>query len=440
MAQASTASTALADQSPRGDATSRSRTTPCSPTRRATSSSLLPKMDGSGQQDVQLALQNVDRVIVDELELCGGRSLRAHSGVAAALRRGRPRSRPAERAAAACRSPAWQATPQVVTGVAGRPDVLNRRVPRGGLPHRTGGRDWTDDRPDPCGDVQDLIGKPYAHGARGPDAVRLLGRVHRGLPARRPRAARLPRRASDPRADARARAQEPRARSRRMDRAARAVVLRVRPRATGTSVCSGAAMCCTARAGTARVSSGSSTSRLRTRAWHSRGGAVITVSHHRESAAAERARRSSRSPGRSVLSDWLMQRWPDGVKGTLSVVIDGEPIPLEKCARRVLAEARIMLLLIRRACRHRDVLLNKMIVTALISMAISAIVSRDLPPEEAERARRSARHRRRSTRSADRRTRRASASRSPSAMANSFRCPTSAAQPYTEFVAIMTST
>src|SRR4249920_2004546 len=28
----------------------------------------LPKMDGAGQQDAQLSLQNVDRIIIDELE------------------------------------------------------------------------------------------------------------------------------------------------------------------------------------------------------------------------------------------------------------------------------------------------------------------------------------------------------------------------------------
>jgi hypothetical protein len=89
---------------------------------------VLPKMDGSGQQDAQVALQNVDRAIIDELELA---SLLPSERIAVTLRlfleddpTAGPQNVPLQLSFSSV-----QATAQAVTGVAGRPDVLNRPFP-----------------------------------------------------------------------------------------------------------------------------------------------------------------------------------------------------------------------------------------------------------------------------------------------------------------------
>jgi hypothetical protein len=88
----------------------------------------LPKMDGSGQQDAGLSLQNVDRVIVDELELA---NTAPDERIKVTLRlfleddpTAGPQNVPIELSFSQV-----QATSQVVTGTAGRPDTLSRAFP-----------------------------------------------------------------------------------------------------------------------------------------------------------------------------------------------------------------------------------------------------------------------------------------------------------------------
>jgi hypothetical protein len=89
---------------------------------------VLPRMDGKGQQDVQLSLQNVDRVIVDELELANADpSVRITVTLRLFLE--------SDPGAGSQNEPFIlslsnvQATSQVVTGTAGRSDILNRMFP-----------------------------------------------------------------------------------------------------------------------------------------------------------------------------------------------------------------------------------------------------------------------------------------------------------------------
>jgi hypothetical protein len=89
---------------------------------------VLPNMDGSGQQDVQLALQNIDRVIVDELELAAGDP---SERIQVELRlfldddlEAGPQNVPLKLSLSSV-----QATSAAVTGIAGRPDTLNRPFP-----------------------------------------------------------------------------------------------------------------------------------------------------------------------------------------------------------------------------------------------------------------------------------------------------------------------
>jgi hypothetical protein len=88
----------------------------------------LPKLDGQGQQEATLALQNVDRVIVDELELAAENPsqrievtlrLFLEDDLAAG-----PQNVPLTLSFSRV-----QATSAAVTGVAGRPDILNRPFP-----------------------------------------------------------------------------------------------------------------------------------------------------------------------------------------------------------------------------------------------------------------------------------------------------------------------
>jgi hypothetical protein len=88
----------------------------------------LPTMDGQGQQDVQIVLQNVDRVIVDELELA---NTDPSERIVATIRlflesdlTAGPQNTPLELSFISV-----AASSQSVTGTAGRPDVLNRAFP-----------------------------------------------------------------------------------------------------------------------------------------------------------------------------------------------------------------------------------------------------------------------------------------------------------------------
>lgn len=88
----------------------------------------LPKMDGKGQQDAQLSLQNVDQMIVDELERA---SADPRERISVTLRLfieddpfAGPQNVPLELSFSSV-----QASSTVVTGTAGRSDVLNRAFP-----------------------------------------------------------------------------------------------------------------------------------------------------------------------------------------------------------------------------------------------------------------------------------------------------------------------
>ena len=88
----------------------------------------LPNLDGKGQQDISVSIQNVDRVLVDELELA---SQTPDERVRATLRlfleddpTDGPQNYPLQLSFSAI-----QATSEAVSGVAGRPDVLNRPFP-----------------------------------------------------------------------------------------------------------------------------------------------------------------------------------------------------------------------------------------------------------------------------------------------------------------------
>lgn len=88
----------------------------------------LPKMDGKGQQDAQLSIQNVDQMIVDELERA---SAAPSTRIKVTIRlfieddpTAGPQNVPLELSFSSV-----EATSSVVTGTAGRSDVLNRPFP-----------------------------------------------------------------------------------------------------------------------------------------------------------------------------------------------------------------------------------------------------------------------------------------------------------------------
>ena len=88
----------------------------------------LPNIDGKGQQDVSIAIQNVDRVLVDQVERA---STMPDERVRATLRlfleddpTAGPQNYPLQLSFANV-----QATSEAVSGIAGRPDVLNRAFP-----------------------------------------------------------------------------------------------------------------------------------------------------------------------------------------------------------------------------------------------------------------------------------------------------------------------
>jgi len=88
----------------------------------------LPKMDGKGQQDVQLAFQNVDRTIIDELELA---STLPSERIQVTLRlflEDQPDDGP-QNVPLTLSFANVTADSKVVTGMAGRPDTLNRAYP-----------------------------------------------------------------------------------------------------------------------------------------------------------------------------------------------------------------------------------------------------------------------------------------------------------------------
>lgn len=89
---------------------------------------MLPKMDGSGQQDAQIGLQNVDRVIMDELELAAGDPSERIAVTLRLFLEDEPTAGP-QNVPLRLSFSSVQATAQMVTGVAGRPDVLNRPFP-----------------------------------------------------------------------------------------------------------------------------------------------------------------------------------------------------------------------------------------------------------------------------------------------------------------------
>jgi len=88
----------------------------------------LPTMDGEGQQDAKLSLQNVDRILVEELEAA---NTVPSERIVVTLRlfleddpTAGPQNVPLKLSFSQV-----QATSQAVTGTAGRPDTLNRAFP-----------------------------------------------------------------------------------------------------------------------------------------------------------------------------------------------------------------------------------------------------------------------------------------------------------------------
>jgi hypothetical protein len=88
----------------------------------------LPRLDNAGQQDAQISLQNVDRIIVDQLELA---NTQPEERIQVVLRlfveddlAAGPQNVPLQLSFSAV-----NATNAAVVGVAGRPDTLNRAFP-----------------------------------------------------------------------------------------------------------------------------------------------------------------------------------------------------------------------------------------------------------------------------------------------------------------------
>lgn len=89
---------------------------------------VLPKMDGKGQQDIQLTLQNVDRVIVDELEAANALPSERIQVTLRLFLESDPGAGPQNEPLVLSLSNV-QASSQTVTGTAGRSDILNRMFP-----------------------------------------------------------------------------------------------------------------------------------------------------------------------------------------------------------------------------------------------------------------------------------------------------------------------
>src|SRR5262245_42719935 len=88
----------------------------------------LPKMDGKGQQDLQLSFQNVDRVIVDELELAIGDPSERIAVVLRLFLEDAPSAGP-QNVPLRLSLAQVNADNTTVTGTAGRPDTLNLAFP-----------------------------------------------------------------------------------------------------------------------------------------------------------------------------------------------------------------------------------------------------------------------------------------------------------------------
>jgi hypothetical protein len=88
----------------------------------------LPNMDSQGQQDAQLSLQNIDRIIVDELELAATLPSERITVTLRLFIEDQPGAGP-QNVPLQLSFASVQATSQTVTGTAGRPDTLNRAFP-----------------------------------------------------------------------------------------------------------------------------------------------------------------------------------------------------------------------------------------------------------------------------------------------------------------------
>jgi hypothetical protein len=88
----------------------------------------LPKLDGAGQQEAQLSVQNVDRMIVDELELAAADPSQRIEVTLRLFLEEDPEAGP-QNVPLTLSFSRVQATSAAVTGVAGRPDILNRPFP-----------------------------------------------------------------------------------------------------------------------------------------------------------------------------------------------------------------------------------------------------------------------------------------------------------------------
>jgi hypothetical protein len=74
------------------------------------------------------------------------------------------------------------------------------------------------------------------------------------------------------------------------------------------------------------------------------------------------------------LDTWLMQRWPGGVRGTLSVVIDGVPVAPEACEGLVLRDGQHVLLMVTPGGLSTiAVYVAKAVIAYMISKIVSAI-------------------------------------------------------------------
>jgi len=89
---------------------------------------VLPKIDGKGQQDLQLSIQNVDRMIVDELELAMNDTSERITVELRYFLEDAPDAGP-QNVPMKLSISQVNADNVTVTGVAGRPDTLNRVFP-----------------------------------------------------------------------------------------------------------------------------------------------------------------------------------------------------------------------------------------------------------------------------------------------------------------------
>lgn len=88
----------------------------------------LPKIDGKGQQDAQFSLQNVDRMIVDELERANANPAERITLTIRLFIEDDPTAGP-QNVPLELSFSSVQANSSVVTGTAGRSDVLNKPFP-----------------------------------------------------------------------------------------------------------------------------------------------------------------------------------------------------------------------------------------------------------------------------------------------------------------------